>query len=204
MWTIAGKPIDPARFRPFEAVDVLYEFDGPRVFTMYDAEGELNLAYWSDENETVYRYVVVPTTEKILDSLRKGSLSVFDALNQPRCWLCDISPNGDISQCQRVDFEAIPRDSLPVPGTMLLPSLGPQLVDLEGRIRELDKDRLSFDLRDIEGRTQTQRFMFDAELLDEVVQAFREDARVRVAGRSFPAKNVAYALTLSRMAERDE
>jgi hypothetical protein len=77
-------------------------------------------------------------------------------------------------------------------------SLEPQLVDLEGRVRELDEDRLSFELREIDGLSQMQRFVFDEELLEDVFQAFQDDVRVRVAGRTFPVKNVAYALALSR------
>ncbi len=197
MWNIAGKSVASERFEPFEPVEVLYEFDGPRVFTLRDSEGELNLAYWSDNDERFCRYIVVPTTAKILEALRTGSLSVYDALDQPRCWLCNVTHQGEVAGCQRVEFETIPRDSLPAAGTMLLPTLQPQLVDFEGRIRELDKDRLSFELREIAGTTETQRFVFDEELLDDVVQAFQEDVRVRVAGRTFPVKNVAYALALS-------
>ena len=62
MWNHDGKPIDPSRFKPFDPVEVLYEFDGPRIFTIRDADGELDLAYWSDEEQGVARYVVVPTT----------------------------------------------------------------------------------------------------------------------------------------------
>ena len=91
MWSIPGKPVSPARFQPFEPVDVLYEFDGPRIFTLWDSEGELNLAYWSDEDDAICRYVVVPTTGKIVAALRQGGISVYDALNQPRCWLCDLT-----------------------------------------------------------------------------------------------------------------
>lgn len=383
MWTIAGVPVGIERFQPFEPADVLYEFDGPRIFTLKDSDGELNLAYWSDENELVCRYVVVPTTAKIVHALQAGSISVFDALNQPRCWLCDVTHQGDLSACQRVEFDAVPRDSLPTIGTMLLPaleplltlravgdevvpgqipgsviracvegvqkalkvlseyvlgqeahagrpdeflrrlfdlptqrfafasfeisfrmpieeknlftgdgekspeaetleevgallnkglkwlataageegvyspdnpdesgavlralkeltpssqgsierlelkgqligprtmpvilqrasrqrvnaairsrSLEPQPVDLVGRIRELDKDRLSFELREIEGPTPTQRFVFDEELLEEVFQAFQDDVRVQVVGRTFPVKNLAYALALSKV-----
>ena len=382
MWDPSGKPIDPGQFEPFEPVDVFYEFDGPRVFTLKDRDNELNLAYWSDEDSDICRYVVVPTTETILDDLKVGRISVLEALNQPRCWLCDINSEGDLSAVHRVDFNAVPGDSLPTAGTMLLPSLEPiltlravgdeikpgqipgsvirtcvegvqktfkflseyvlgqqpqagrpddflrrlfdlptqrvafssfeisfrmpieekdlfsesgekspetetleevsellkkglawltsaageegvysaenpeegtvllralkeltpssqgsiecfelkgqllgprssplvltrsarqrvnnairsqslepQVVDLEGRVRELDKDRLSFELREIAGGDQqTQRFVFDEELLEEVFQAFQEDLRVRVAGHTFPVKNVAYALTLS-------
>ena len=199
MWNINGNTVEIGRFQPFGPAEVLYEFDGPRIFTFKDAEGELNLAYWSDEDRQICRYVVVPTTKTILDALRKGSTSVYDALNQPRCWLCDVTHQGELSACQRVEFEAVPRDSLPAIGTMLSPTLEPQLVDFEGRIRELDKDRLSFELREIEGTPQMQRFVFDEELLEEVFQAFQEDVRVRVAGRTFPVKNLAYALALSRV-----
>jgi hypothetical protein len=381
MWNIQSKPIDKSRFHPFEPVEVFYDFDGPRIFTVNDADGELNLAYWSDEDEHVCRYVVVPTTAKLVDSLRSGSISVFDALQQPRCWLCDISPDGGIVECQRVDFDDIPPDSLPAIGTMLLPtleplltlraigaeivpgqipssviracvegvqkafkvlseyvleepshagrptqflrrlfdlpmqrfafrsfevsfrmpveeqnlftttgqkspeaetleevgtllkkglkwltttagaegvyspdnpdegavvlralkeltpssqgsierlelngqligprhsplvlersarqlvntaihtrSLEPQPVDLEGRIRELDKDRLSFELREITAPPHTRRFVFDEELLEEVFQALKDDVRVRVTGKTFPVKNLVYALALS-------
>ena len=382
MWQIQGKTAEISRFQPFDPVDVFYEFDGPRIFTVRDAENELNLAYWSDEDDQNCRYIVVPTSRKILESLHKGGISVFDALNQPRCWLCDILPTGEIAECRRVDFAEIPRDALPSIGTMLLPSLEPlltlravggdiipgqipgsviracvegvqktfkvlseyvlekpshagrptefvrrlcdlptqrfafnsfeisfrmpieernlfmdtgekspeaetleevgallskglkwltteagelgvyspddpaegavvlralkeltpssqgsieylevsgqlighgnvpvilnrvsrqrvnraisyrslepQLVDLEGRIRELDMDRLSFELREINGTPSEQRFVFDEELLDDVFDAANSRSRVQVAGRTFPVKNVAYALAISR------
>ena len=49
------------RFQPFEPQDVLYEFDGPRIFTILDREEELNLAYWSNEYADAWQYVVVRT-----------------------------------------------------------------------------------------------------------------------------------------------
>ncbi len=388
MWTVTGKvtgkPVELDQFLPFEPLEVLYEFDGPRIFTILDKDGELYLAYWSDEDESLCRYVVSPSTTGIVDSLRTGIVSVFDALNQPRCWLCDVDIAGELISCQRIDFGAIPRNALPVAGTMLLPSLEPlltlravgdeivpghipgsvirtcvegvqktfkflseyvlgqqpqagrpdeflrrlfdlptqrvafasfeisfrmpieevnlftasgekspeketleqvgtllnkglkwltsaageegvyspdapeegavllralkeltpssqgsierfelrgqligarvkplvlkrsarqrvnnairnsslepQLVDLVGRVRQLDKDRLSFDLREIEhADSQTQRFVFDEQLLEDVFQAFQDDVRVRVAGRTFPVKNISYALAMSRV-----
>ncbi|HEV7225582.1 MAG TPA: hypothetical protein VGN42_22945 [Pirellulales bacterium] len=200
MWNAAGKSVELDRFQPFEPREVLYEFDGPRIFTVKDAEDELNLACWSDENQQICRYVVVPTTSKILAALRGGEISVYDALNQPRCWLCDVTHQGDLASCQRVEFEALPKDSLPAPGAMLLPALEPQPVDLEGRIRELDKDQLSFELREIEKTAQVQRFVFDEGLLGEILRAFQDDVRVKVAGRTVPVKNLAYAVAISRLA----
>jgi len=126
MWNISGKTVAIERFEPFLPVEVLDDYDGPRIFTLYDAEGELNLAYWLDQDQKVCRYVVVPTTAKILDALRKGCLSLYDALNQPRCWLCDVTHQGELSTCQLVEFETVPRDSLPAIGTMLFRSMEPQ------------------------------------------------------------------------------
>jgi hypothetical protein len=83
---------------------------------------------------------------------------------------------------------------------MLLQAVEQQVIDLEGRIRELDKDRLSFALREIDETPREQRFVFAEELLKEVSQAFQEDVRVHVAGKTFPAKNLAYVLALSRAA----
>jgi hypothetical protein len=200
MWNINGTAVGKARFEPFIPLEVLDDYDGPRLFTIQDAEAELNLAYWADEGDLVNRYVVVPTTTQIIAALRNGSITVFDALNQPRCWLCDVNRQGALSECRRVEFEAVPKDSLPAIGTMLFPAPAePKAIDLEGRIRELDKDRLSFELREIEGSPfMSQRFVFDEELLEDVFQAFQEDSRIRVAGRTFPLQNVAFVLALSK------
>jgi hypothetical protein len=62
---------------------------------------------------------------EVVDSLRIGTLGVLDALDQPRCWLCDLSAAGEVVGCLEVDFDDIPRDALPAPGTMLRPSLEP-------------------------------------------------------------------------------
>jgi hypothetical protein len=198
MWEIPGKRVDIGRFQPFQPVDVLYEFDGPRIFTLNYAEGELNLGYWSDEDEQCSRYVVVPTTTKILAALHKGSISVFEALNQPRCWLCDVGHSGDLRECRRVEFDAIPRDSLPAIRATLLPTLEPQRVDLEGRVRELDKDRMSFELREING-LGSQLCEFDESLRDDVYQSFDDEIRVKLAGWKYPEKNVVVGLGISRI-----
>src|SRR3954471_19591399 len=115
MWSIPGKPDRRDRFSPFEPVEILYEFDGPRIFTLHQSDGELALACWSDESDEILRYVAVPTTRKVVDSLRTGTLGVLDALDQPRCWLCDLSAAGEVVGCLQVDFDDIPRDALPAP-----------------------------------------------------------------------------------------
>jgi hypothetical protein len=39
MESIPNRPVSMARFPRFEPDEVLYEFDGPRVFTVYDSRG---------------------------------------------------------------------------------------------------------------------------------------------------------------------
>lgn len=119
MWTISDREIVPSRFTPFSPATVLYAFDGPRIFTVYDTDGEQHLACWSDEDERIIRFIVVPTSDRILGDLRRGDLSVFEALNQPRCWLCDVSQTWDLVRCSRVEFQEIPPDALPSPATLL-------------------------------------------------------------------------------------
>ena len=60
MWSISGRQIEASRFSPFIPVTVLYEFDGPRTFTVNDADGELCLAHWCDEDDDVSRFLVAP------------------------------------------------------------------------------------------------------------------------------------------------
>lgn len=125
MWNIIGTRSAPDRFESFDPIEVLYEFDGPRIFTVSDSEGGLNLAYWSDEDDRIARYVVVPTTRTIVDSLHSGAITVFQALNQPCCWLCDVAHDGTLVDCRRTEFDDIPRDALPAVDALLLPSLQP-------------------------------------------------------------------------------
>ena len=61
---------------------------------------------------------------------------------------------------------------------------------------------MSFELREIEsGGVPNQRFVFDEDLRDDVAEAFAREYRVRVAGRSFPVRNVNYALALSSVSD---
>jgi len=92
------------------------------VRTILDSDAELNLAYWSDGDAETWRYIVVPTTSRIIERLRVGGMSVFEALNQALCWVCDVALSGHVRECHRVDFESIPRDALPAAGTRLLPT----------------------------------------------------------------------------------
>ena len=124
---------------------------------------------------------------------------MFEGLNQPRCWAVDVGFDGKVRRCLRVAFADVPRDALPETGTLLLPTMASDWIDLEGRIRELDLDRLSFDLREVGTGEPNQTFVFEQDLFDDVIQLSLQQVRVRVAGSMLPGRRVAFASKLSRM-----
>jgi hypothetical protein len=119
--------VENGLFPTFRPTEVLYEFDGPRVFTLTDRFGGLNLAVWSDEDEHIERYVVAVSSASVVAALKAGRTTVREALEQPRAWICDVKPTGEVQSIWRVETGGIPADSLPKPGTMLLPELQPLL-----------------------------------------------------------------------------
>lgn len=56
------------------------------------------------------------------------------------------------------------------------------VVEFQGRIREMDKDRLTFELRDLISGATLQKFQLSDRLLDEASAAFDEDLIVKVVG----------------------
>ncbi len=127
MWEITGKSVGPKRFMPFEPLHVLNYYDGPRIFTFYDADDALCLACWSDEDDKNSRFLVVATTNEIIGGLESGLLSVSEALAQPRLWVVDWAIDGDLVGAWLVSQKDVPKDCQPHPRTMLHRSLDPIL-----------------------------------------------------------------------------
>ena len=75
-----------------------------------------------------------------------------------------------------------------------------KVVTYTGRIRELDKDKRSFELREIEeASVEMQRFTFDEELAEDVLDAFHENLRVIAVGTPYPITNVAQLAALTKL-----
>ena len=127
MWSVPGRPVDAAQFTPFEPLEVLYDFDGPKTFTHLDHDRGLCLAHWCDADETATRFLVVPITPRQIERLKQGQLTLREALDQPRNWVLEGEPSGEVRQVWLVSFDDLPVGVLPQPGTMLLSSLEPVL-----------------------------------------------------------------------------
>ncbi|MFM7039359.1 MAG: hypothetical protein ACKO2L_16730 [Planctomycetaceae bacterium] len=87
MWQISGCQLSNDYLGSFSPDRILYEYDGPKIFTVRDREQDLCLACWSAADEQFNRFIVVPTSETIVKALESGELPVAQALDQPRCWL---------------------------------------------------------------------------------------------------------------------
>ncbi|HEV3006112.1 MAG TPA: DUF6575 domain-containing protein [Pirellulales bacterium] len=198
MPSLNGKSVTTPRFAVFKPSKVLYDFDGPRIFTVVDADGELYLAHWCDDDASAVRYLVVPTDWAIIAGVERGELAVRDALEQPRCWVVDVTASGDIEVIRRLDWNDVPPD---FPGAMLLPPMSAapnDVVQLTGRIRKVDKDRLSFDLRRTGAGAVSSTFVFDESLLADVLRALHDDDLVTVVGFPNPTRQLVQATSIRR------
>lgn len=141
MWQVSGRPISASEFSPFQPDEVLYDFDGPRTFTLKDQNGELHLAHWCDEDSDTTRYVVVPFSPALVQRLKSGNLTLRDAIDQVRVYTVDVSHTGDVIASSRVQIDDLPADALPQPGTMLLPQLEP-LISLRAVGQQIKEGRI--------------------------------------------------------------
>lgn len=123
-WQINAPEFDIGAFGGVEPDEVLYEFDGPRIFTANSSFGTL-LYFLAEEDDGVSRFIAAPTNPQVIERLKNGISSVRDALNQPWIWVLDISFDGTPQKSWRCTLADVPADALPKPGVMLWPHLEP-------------------------------------------------------------------------------
>lgn len=138
MWDVVGTRIDAARFEPFEPLHVLNSYDGPRLFTLRDAEGASCLTCWSDDDEKLSRYLIVPTTQGAVAELAAGVLSVREPLAHPPRWVVDLSHDGAVVAAWLVAPDSVPEDAQPQRGvTLRRPATPPRSVPIDGNATDL-------------------------------------------------------------------
>lgn len=125
-WTPQAAEQDRLPFREIVADEILYEYDGPRIFTV-SSDGGHFLFYLSGSRASGARYIVAPCNQNIVDELRVGAQTVLEALDRGVVWVVDAGWDGAIRDVWRTVLARIPGKSLPKAGTMLLPGLQPAL-----------------------------------------------------------------------------
>lgn len=127
MWRVQGQQQSLDALGDLEPIEVLYDFEGPRIFTTKSSAGDLFLAYQCGEDEEFRRYLLVPASSWLVQEIREGAVAIRDALDQPWSWMVDISHDNGPTFAWRVDVKSLPQNVLPRPGTLLLPSMRPLL-----------------------------------------------------------------------------
>lgn len=108
-------------FGPLAPEDVLYEFDGPAIFTAHVGLDQL-LFYKSDEHERGDYYIAAAVSGEEVSALKSGSLSVRGALSHRRCWLLDVDFDLGVRRFQETQTEKL-NGVLPMSGVPLYGSL---------------------------------------------------------------------------------
>lgn len=118
----ARSPVDQ-----IQILEVLYDFDGPRIFTCID-EGRLTLWYECADDEHGFRHLVVPADRALILKLKDGTRSLHDALNQAWLWAVDTDRDRDVvASWALVGLHAVPQNSKPLPDALLWKELEPLL-----------------------------------------------------------------------------
>ncbi|MDS4030058.1 MAG: hypothetical protein RKO66_08290 [Candidatus Contendobacter sp.] len=125
MWDVKGTPLS-VKFENWVPDRVLYDFDGPRIFTVRHELGDF-LAYACDEDDEITRYLLAPTSGDMITALERGTHTMREALDQPWLWVMDVGFDDVPRQVWRSTLEAIPETRLPKPWAMLWPHLEPLL-----------------------------------------------------------------------------
>lgn len=95
---------------------VLYDFEGPRIFSIQSSLGSL-LAYVVEDLPTYQIVLLSPTTATILRDLKAGRSTVREAMDQSWSWLAERNYDGQIRNVVSVQH----------PSDMLLPPEGVML-----------------------------------------------------------------------------
>jgi hypothetical protein len=108
---------------PLEIYKVLYEAESPVVYVTKTLQGQLLLAYVSDDTQDGVFTLLAPMTPVSITSVERCSIPLRDALTASWLWL-HIS-GGNTNGLWSVDVSNIPSDCLPLAGTLVHPGIEP-------------------------------------------------------------------------------
>ena len=127
IWEINGPLCKLDQFNLNEIDEVLYDFDGPRIFTTKNS-GQILFWYLCAESDKEVRHLVVPVNSKLIQQLKTGVKTVFDVLNAPWIWGIDSSYAGKIIEGRVIGgLDEVPEISKPNKDATLSPELMPLL-----------------------------------------------------------------------------
>lgn len=101
--------IDLALVGDLAPLEVLYDFDGPCIFTSRTSQNALVLVYLSDEleDEKLLRFLVSSTSDQAIEALKTGTMSVREAIEQAPLWIVDVDWERRPVRGMTYSFEAL-------------------------------------------------------------------------------------------------
>ncbi len=120
MWAHTGTKAAWPKIEALDPEHVLDEYDGPRLFTVRDRDGDLLLAYHCGEDSEVERFLLVPADSALVTEIQTNALPLRAALlGRGWAWIVDRKRNGTLDGPFRVNPRELPEDVLPVEGVCL-------------------------------------------------------------------------------------
>lgn len=121
MWQVDGLETAADFFSNLRPEKVLYDFDGPAIFTSRDIFGGQLLVYLCDEDEELSRFLAVPCQDDDILRLQEGRAPVRTVLSRSHIWIIDIRHSGVLQRAWLARQDALPEDALPLAGVLLMP-----------------------------------------------------------------------------------
>ncbi|WP_201832842.1 hypothetical protein [Microvirga zambiensis] len=109
---------------PLRPAQVLYEFDGPLIFTVRSGLAEI-LFYKVDELDDANLFLATQTSDQIISALKEGRLSVRGALLQSNHWVVETSPNLVVTRYWPLSIRDVPESFFPLETVPLYSHFGP-------------------------------------------------------------------------------
>ena len=141
MWSVDGARREVAPV-PLDIVTVLYEFDGPRIFTCRLNEA-LHLALQLGEDRGRMRFLLAPTNRHVVDELTRGASDVRSALAADSVRVIDVNYSWVPASLWVTQLARLPAGVLPKPGVMLYPEHAPVIRSYTARPASFEQ-RVSF------------------------------------------------------------
>ena len=134
---IQGAPLTNPTWSAFSFDRVLHYYDGPRLLLQQSRAGQLYLAWWSDSDGSIERWVYLPLSEHRLHDILSGTIPSLEGLNSPEdgyLFVVDKDPDTDsIVQTIMTVATALPADTLPLEGARLNIVVPEEISDIPSR-----------------------------------------------------------------------
>ena len=123
MWSPEGHPLSKPPWEHFPLDRVLLDYDGPRLLLRRSEAGQHYLAWWSDSNDDIERWVYLPISLSRLHSVLSGGMPTSDAIRSSEDGYVLVVDEGIMADrdvdVHMIDPRSIPSEVLPSPGARL-------------------------------------------------------------------------------------